>query len=88
MSFPKNSAFEDRERVADLVREGFESAGPPVQPRSPQPGLREVPTAVLEEWSGRLREATDYNAGTGRLSVFHADGLEQLADDIESYLPG
>jgi hypothetical protein len=84
MGFPKSSAFgEDHpaQRVVVTPPERSEVAAT-IQ----QPGFSEVPTAVLEEWSHRLRESA--NALDGRTSHFHTDGLDQLAAEVESYLRG
>lgn len=80
MSFPKNSAFDDRVRVASLILDGFEADGPPI---TRPPDSAKIPYAQLEDWAYRLREALG-----GRTSAIHLDGLDQMADEVETYLRG
>jgi hypothetical protein len=81
MSFPKNSAFDQELRTG--------SVAPFSQPTqaSARSGEAEIPYSALEDWVHRLRTLNQPHR-TAVESRAAMDDIDEVVDEIESYLRG
>ena len=85
--FPRNSAF-DRERFEEDFEEAMKTPYPQIVGSSKRLDVTEVPHEALERWYATLNDFV--SSGRLRRASFQevSDGLEELRDEVYSYLRG